>query len=1139
MKLLYWGTVRPEAASDIAALRFTTPLHITLIRVFSSEAQPFANCPEIVAQTEPDAFYLDIFFNAMPGPLVTVVDKDKRNALVPTSIVYTGGTVDFPMDMGTDYSTRLMIIKGSFQVLSFALYGETVSQLASSPSYEPITLPTIDPVPLSKAVDPANAADPTFLAKNLLKMIPDAPPLPLVIRLMYCLKPTDDDWENETFPYHGTSLDFTEDLDLAQAGDMISRPLRRETTETAISAFASRVNDLIGSKSLTQSDNIARLFSASASQIPSLALALCLHIDPEMVFDAQTLDDSALLYLLDAVANADLARHCGSEEFTGILTQCLESPTSDKATKTTARRLIDRIHAWSSLEDALSNMSDEYDACIGMIKDIGTEEKSLGIWLESMVLHQDLVTKLAENSVPSSPVYPSSSGCVNHDGFITYVRAFIGVATVFVVWAWADSIGHDECRERTLAIVRLWQNVEGYREITNHLLSLRQFSRRLKWIITPDYDGDPPRRAGCIGEQIISELANDPKAIEHELFRETILSLTPPLSFISEGERTRLRKSAFVADDGLLAAMDEVFFKSDRPGLSLRRLHVLRVSLATITREFMEDEEGELRVIQAAWDGSSMGLLPQLISLLTEVSNDLNKQFSLTISPPPRRDSELTHHLFSTGHDLLCLLLPLTLVVPLIPRSTRDLVCALVELFSCTGFTSNVFAHSTCILSASDAARQGCLDLIRQVSRFKPTSSAEKPLCQVVLGTLLECSTQSHDVDPVHRIGQILVLFDHVLTLDEEIMQLVPTVLPSLLAPMKAFFRVLNAEKKVHVMDRLIKLDDGVIGIAEWLLIEEIKVLLQTLNLIRVSDPDTAHVMAHKCHASIMLQFLAELVKASSNWFLATLKDVADVHANLKSVMTAFLDGGFRSLHFSQLVGELCVFIDATDFGDLVPELAIGYLARVQTVERCAWDVPVLRRVLVWSAAADSAALRQEMGRSLRAVAGMEEPAIDMVEGAIVIVEWLLAHKSPEFVGLSGMTLGDSMKVEEFLESVVMEDQAHVVRGFKKLSIDEDEVLLPDPIELSPILQSIPTPSTPKGTITPDVLGSVVVSPPNALLYSPLASTLTKNYANNDFRELRQATSSRQNTSRLPSMHVDEFVLASPELLPSLAIPRQ
>ncbi len=46
----------------------------------------------------------------MPGPSVTVVDKDKRNALVPTSIVYTGGTVDFSMDMGAD--VRIQVYAG-------------------------------------------------------------------------------------------------------------------------------------------------------------------------------------------------------------------------------------------------------------------------------------------------------------------------------------------------------------------------------------------------------------------------------------------------------------------------------------------------------------------------------------------------------------------------------------------------------------------------------------------------------------------------------------------------------------------------------------------------------------------------------------------------------------------------------------------------------------------------------------------------------------------------------------------------------------------------------------------------------------------------------------------------------------------
>ena len=62
-------------------------------------------------------------------------------------------------------------------------------------------------------------------------------------------------------------------------------------------------------------------------------------------------------------------------------------------------------------------------------------------------------------------------------------------------------------------------------------------------------------------------------------------------------------------------------------------------------------------------------------------------------------------------------------------------------------------------------------------------------------------------------------------------------------------------------------------------------------------------------------------------------------------------------------------------------------------------------------------------------------------------------------------------------------------------------------------------PSTPKGgQKTPDILGTII-SPPTALLRSPAATGLTKTYANNDFRSLRQVPSARLNTSRLPSTH--------------------
>jgi hypothetical protein len=53
------------------------------------------------------------------------------------------------------------------------------------------------------------------------------------------------------------------------------------------------------------------------------------------------------------------------------------------------------------------------------------------------------------------------------------------------------------------------------------------------------------------------------------------------------------------------------------------------------------------------------------------------------------------------------------------------------------------------------------------------------------------------------------------------------------------------------------------------------------------------------------------------------------------------------------------------------------------------------------------------------------------------------------------------------------------------------------------------------------VLSMVTVSPPTALLRSPAVTGLTKTYNANDFRALRQTTSARQNTSRLPSTHVD------------------
>lgn len=184
------------------------------------------------------------------------------------------------------------------------------------------------------------------------------------------------------------------------------------------------------------------------------------------------MDESTLRRLLDAVSNADIARHLNSDWFLAELDKFQTSSTTDKYSKSVAGRLSARIRRWEAFEDALSNPGGNFQEAAQMLQDMGLEEQSIGIWLETMLNHPNLAAKLAENSVSSDPrtrlthlfpgVFPVG---VTHDDLIGFTRAYIGVASVLAVWAWTDSLGNDDCRAQTLAIVRLWQNVDGYREV--------------------------------------------------------------------------------------------------------------------------------------------------------------------------------------------------------------------------------------------------------------------------------------------------------------------------------------------------------------------------------------------------------------------------------------------------------------------------------------------------------------------------------------------------------------------------------------------------------------------------------------------------------------------------------------------------
>ncbi|KAF7352388.1 hypothetical protein MVEN_01203100 [Mycena venus] len=1139
MVLLHWCTLVPEGESSLAAIRFTAPIRVSFIRVFPTGARPFAqHSPELVACTEPDAFFLDVFFNAHP---TSTESKDKQraaNALVPTSIAYAGGQVDFSVDMGTEYATRLMIVKGSFQSISIAIYGETVSEPVSDiPVYEAKPLPSVDPRPLSRAVDPSSMLDPTRLANQLLSLIPDSPPLALVIRLMFCLKPSNEDWDLPEFPYLHADLDAeNEPFDLEMALLCTAKPVRDDISYESLSAFANKVAESIGPKSSNQAYLVAKLLCISAPQHPDMARTLLQQVDLDAVFDTRTMDESTLLRLLDAVSNADIARYFSGSWFLAELDKLQASPTTEKYSKAVARRLSARIRRWDAFEDALSNPAGDFRETTEMLKDVGREEQSIGIWLETMLNHPNLAAKLAGNPVATDPraalprLFRDATAGVTHDDLIAFVRAFVGVASVLAVWAWTDSLGNDECRAQTLAIVRLWQNVDGYREIVNHLLLLRQLTRRLEWITT---DNIPPRKSGVLAEQILADLTREPHAILRDDVVRTILSLDPPLSFIAEHERLSMRKVALVAEDGLPAAIEELTFSSSHP-LSLRRLRTIRVSLAIIQRELEDadaDSGGEWRILEALWDESAHGFVERLVDIFLGVADDLNAHF-VVLEPMPMNQT-LVGQLFRTSDDLLRLIAHLTPALALTSRALRNLTASIADVFACTDAAMALFSLQSG--SAAKDLRQTCLDLVHKFSEPAVYAEPRKPGAEVVLRALLEHGVQARGRDPTSHFLQVFTLIDHILphTAYDDDDPWVTLVLPNVLSEFGAFFRLLDPGNKTHLINRLVKLDAGVIGIGEWLFMEEMKHLEQTLEALRHGVASRELELTRHHQVFLTLRFICNVLDASSSiseWCMSTISSVPEVSQGFAACLTTLLDTHLVSPVLNDVTRILAIRADEFD-PDLKFALVLSSLRAFQHEPLVLLNV--LKELPADSDAHHREMLRLEIGQTLSAIARTEMMPAKTAQTVLSILVWLVDQASSKMNTLCGISVVSLSHLYAKLEETLPRSSIAALGSVKiSIRLDDDDAMIPASVELPGRLELslqdiesllhpvVSPPSTPKATSnTPDILG--VMTSPTALLRSPAATGLTKTYANNDFRVLRQAPSARLNTSRLPSMHVD------------------
>ncbi|KAI0797020.1 hypothetical protein C8Q75DRAFT_710409 [Abortiporus biennis] len=1151
--LLQWCSLEPQGPSNLAAIRFNSPVRVHSIIIYPSGARPFSQNEDIKSQTEPDAFFLEIYFNAHPISQPNVKDKPKAtNALVPTVIAYAGGKTEFVVDMSSEQATRLMIVRGGFSCISMAIYGDIVPDSPSSLlPYVPKSLPFIEPQPLSRPLDPSNASDPTDLARKLLKSIPGAPPLPLIIRLLFCLKPQNDDWDLPDFPYLFSNLDdVATDADLEKIFELTSRPVADEVSEDTLDNFAKGLARLIVDKDADQSYHVAGILRHSACQTPDLTRALLENVDLTKVFDSTNMDEPTLLRLLDAAASADVARYLNNDWFLDEVTSIEKNPNFEKVTRSAARQLLSRIQGWSALEDALSNTQGDFAEAAAALADMSSQEASFGILLESLVAHPDLVEKLAENPVmhmtfPHPPyLLQKNKPSVSHDEFIAFIRAFIGVSCVLAVYAWADSLPEPPCRKRIQGIWRLWQTIDGYREILNHLLLLPQMIYRLECLL----DSELPTPEGVDSEHILVNLAQDPLAILSTELVDCILSLKPPHSFITYDERMSMRRAAIVVDDGFMGAIDELLRPVERPP-TMKSLRALRVALAMIVREM--DEQGEYEVVEKFWTEGPCELLLQLTDLLAIFSEEISTHF--TVGPPPPTPAGVVTQLFRAATETMRLLLRLAPSFTLLGHAIRSLTTNSANVFTCSDAAEMSFNEFSPTSSAAAESRQTATHLIRILADPTLILEGGKSGAEVVMRSLLRHGLDSGERDPTHHLLQVFSIIDYILPLpdseEQEMHIWAQKVFPELLKDIWEFCQVIDQENKVYFIRRLVGIDDGVIGIGDWLLLEELKETSNTLELLEQSSLEPNYRLFKQYQVSLSLKVVEGLMTSSSDldvssWCIDCMASNHDVVNALVTCLWSMLIQDLISPHITGIAQILGSEVLRIEYELRNPLSAI--------LLRSCWsiDMPSAKVTALLGTAQsmlstipenqlDSERIGLEIGLMISAFDVSRHPLDEGLADAFVeLFDWFakaMEAKPCKLMGLN-VTSYDTFcdRLKSNLDADKQENFDSLRQSILKTGLVEGDfpirtpTILPDTIELGiqdvqDLLQEpVSIPSTPpRKAFSQDILSLVTISPPTALIRSPATTGLTKTYSKNDFRQLRQTPSARQNTSRLPSMHVD------------------
>ncbi|KAG8904166.1 hypothetical protein FRB99_002147 [Tulasnella sp. 403] len=736
-------------------------------------------------------------------------------------------------------------------------------------------------------------------------------------------------------------------------------------------------------------------------------------------------------------------------------------------------------------------------------------------------------------------------------------KLYLAVVGVLAGISWAIQQEELSIITRGLSILRLWQ------ADSKTQMALDELSLLIHWAI--------PTLMHCcrLPQTKVVSLAR--RIMQQAISRPVdVLSYAPVLEDQLEHVLPVVTEKVLnvVRESGWELALKQLGQLGHCDSLNFAQTYAFRIAVAKVSLFTRAGSEERGRVIAAAREILGQPLLYALLDALPTILGRLRLSPAVTGGEiiTPQLQAQLLHlsaECLRVTNDLL--------PTQCITSRMGKVIAFLVLEASCAAVVSSqARPGESPITRAAGSVRSEAFAVLKSTRELLAQDSHGHAEILRILFTSV--TARPHDARYITVLpGQVYDLVSGILYQGDDALQQKTTAdIVGLLPELARFLPTLDAPERAALVSQLMNIDEGRAGVGEWVLQNDVSQLREAIDTLVVqslpnahSDATLAHLLRHTVDKTFT--FLSHLLTSGASAdAIVYLSSDGEASHNIEQCFRTMLDqdiSSFSAFDVAQIMASADVQMDRALMLTLV--LTLLRSTRFYPPPFHASSIFNLGLEVADIIAGEAHFTDVEFGR----LASELGCALNALVGDKMMDHWgdpsIMASSIVGFFDL--MKRGHAILIEGADERMIISDDSTPFSfdGVSEAVFDElmnhvDQYATPDspllssfkplmqwsdyqPEELNPLLnpqepltttidalsaalegEQSSRPMTPPPSTPPTILGMAALSP-FTVLRSPTArvASLTKTYLNNDFRQ--QRTSPNMNTSRPPSMHVDEF----------------